>query len=295
MFNIVKSLAVMITACFLVACASSPKRVNDLNASSVKITNLAGNSGGSGIVLRSSPTNSYVLTNAHVCGVVVNGGMVSGEAGQFTVSAYKKSEASDLCLIKVAGDLEYDTKLAKKLPKLYSEEVAISGHPALMPTVITEGRFSGREVIPILVGVKPCTPEDMEDPNKAPACIFLGGLPVIKNFESILASATIMPGSSGSGVYNKDGELSGVVFAGQGSLGYAWTVPYEQVLNFLFKEQRHLKYERPTNTTDLFGGRDSKSNSDSVFFSKLKKACESPMKEQFEKLCNLLDSDVTKR
>ncbi len=294
MLNVVKSLVVMISTIFLANCASAPKRVgNDLRANSVKITNMAANSGGTGIVLRSSPVRSYVLTNAHVCGVVEKGGLVSGMAGSYTVVGYKKSESSDLCLIKVSGDLGYNTKLSKRLPRLFYEKASVSGHPALMPNIVTEGHFSGREVVPILVGFKECTPEDAQDPQKGPLCFMLGGLPIIKEFESILVSATIMPGSSGSGVYNEDRELAGVVFAGSGQLGYAWTVPYEQVVNFLFAEQKSLKYEKPTNTVDIFQGGGAKSKlEDSMIL--LKKVCGSADRTKVESLCQLLDSSLIK-
>jgi V8-like Glu-specific endopeptidase len=44
---------------------------------------------------------------------------------------------------------------------------------------------------------------------------FVGGIPDIMQYDSTLVTATIMPGSSGSGVYNENKELAGVVFAGR--------------------------------------------------------------------------------
>lgn len=288
--NLSKIVAVMIMATLLAACASNPKRTNDLYASSVKITNTKANHGGTGIVLRSTPTGSLVLTNSHVCGVVEEGGLVTGRAGQFMVTKYKKSVSHDLCLITVAGDLEANTTIASEPPVLQYEKASISGHPGLMPNVITTGHFSGRDVIPIMIGIKKCTAEDLADEQKAGACIFLGGLPIVKEYESILVTATIMPGSSGSGVYNSKGELAGVAFAGSGQLGYAWTVPYEAVINFLFHEAKTLNYERPTNTVDFFGEGGKDSVETTVL--KLKKACSSSDREKIKMLCEIVDRDI---
>lgn len=289
-----KAIAVVITALMLASCASAPKQNNnDFYANSVKITNVAGNHGGTGIVLRSNSVNSLVLTNSHVCGVVEQGGLVSGRAGQFMVTGYKRSLSADLCLIKVAGNLQARTDISPRPPTLQYEKATVSGHPALMPNVQTHGHFSGRAVIPILVGIKKCTPDDLADEKKVPACVMLGGLPIVKEFESILVTATIMPGSSGSGVYNEKGQLAGVVFAGSGTLGYAWTVPYEAMVNFLVKEAKTLPYQRPSNELDIFGG-EGESKGEGALILNLKKVCSGPDRAKISELCSLADQDFVK-
>src|SRR4051812_8386630 len=57
---------------------SSHNRSREAN---VMITNRAKTSGGTGLILKSSISESYILTNAHVCGVVEKGGLVTGDAG----------------------------------------------------------------------------------------------------------------------------------------------------------------------------------------------------------------------
>ena len=284
------------TMLFLTACATGQKTSNDISAGSVMITNTKGNHGGTGIVLRSGPTESLVLTNSHVCGVVENGGVVSGRAGQFMVSGYKHSEHHDLCLLKVEGDLRHNTKIANRPPVDYYERVAVSGHPALLPNVKTYGHFSGRERIPIMIGMRQCTAEDAKDQRKAFLCFFVGGIPIIKMYQSQLVTATIMPGSSGSGVYNKDMELSGVVFAGQSQLGYGWIVPYESMKNFLRVEQHHLEFQTPKNLVDIFegGGEEAQQVPQSEAVEKLRTACNSPNREKISRLCGLLESDLIK-
>lgn len=204
---------------------------NDLHNSSVMIVNRAQNSGGTGIIYKSENNKSYVLTNAHVCHVVENGGLVVGTGGKFQVATVQPSKQSDLCMLTVNSNLNVNTDFSKNAPKWY-DEIKVSGHPALMPNIISKGHVSGKDILPIMVGLRPCTDDEFTGPN-AQFCIFFGGMPVVKYYESTLVSATIMPGSSGSGVYNARNELVGVVFAGSKDFGYAWTVPYEQVKAFL--------------------------------------------------------------
>jgi S1-C subfamily serine protease len=298
MISLVKK-TLLVAVLALSACTSvqpkqnaRPNMTYDATGNSVKITNMAGNHGGTGIILKSSPTSSLVLTNSHVCGVVEDaGGKVAGVYGTFAVTEYKKSETHDLCLIKVSGDLMGEVKLANRPPRPYSEVALISGHPALYPNVKTVGHFSGRSNISILVGFKPCTEEDAADEAKAPYCFMLGGLPIIKQYDSVLVTATIMPGSSGSAVYNDKMELSGVVFAGAGDLGYAWTVPYEYVKNFLQKEARTLKYTKPSNVLSLFPEGEKKAK-EKESMQKLQTLCESADKSKMKSLCAILNSDM---
>lgn len=273
------------------ACATAPKG-NDVHLNAVKVTNVAGNHGGTGIVLQSSDTNSYVLTNSHVCGVVESGGLVSGNSGSFMVSGYKKSLQHDLCIIRVTGNLGYSTKVASRPPNLYYEKAYISGHPSLYPNVVSNGKFSGKDIITILIGMRPCTEAEASDESTVMYCALLGGLPILKQYQSTLVSATIMPGSSGSGVYNSDRELSGVAFAGSGSLGYAWTVPYEYMKNFLNTEQFTLKFEVPSNEIDPFANADKKAKNEEVLMERLKKVCKTASRDKIKDLCAEVDLDI---
>lgn len=195
---------------------------------------MPGNSGGSGVILSSSESMSYILTNSHVCQVIKNGGKVTAPGGTYTVTAYLPSAIHDLCLVYVSGNLHASAKLAQQAPDLYNGEASISGHPELLPNVITKGHYSGRMVIDVLMGMRPCSEKEAQaDPL---TCIFFGGYPIIKTYESNLVTATIMAGSSGSGVFNSKGELTNLAFAGSGDLSYAYVVPYEYLVNFLGRE-----------------------------------------------------------
>lgn len=204
------------------------RNTTDITKNAVMITNKAENSGGTGIVYKSSKNGSYVLTNAHVCHVVENGGVIKTDAVTYQVQSYLKSEVSDLCLIYTPVNLKGQTKLASKDPDIFTLS-KVAGHPALMPTVVSLGHFAGRQIISVMTGTKPCTDADKDDAF----CTFFGVIPIIKSYDSQLVTSTIMPGSSGSGVYNTKNQLSGVVFAGQGDFGYAWIMPFEYVKQFL--------------------------------------------------------------
>lgn len=255
---------------------------------------MAQNHGGTGIVLRSSDSNSYILTNSHVCGVVESGGLVSGNEGQFMVTGYKRSLTHDLCIIRVSGNLGANAKVASRPPSAYSEEASISGHPGLYPNVISRGHFSGKDVIQILVGVRACTEAESGNEDTALLCGLLGGIPIVKSFQATLVTATIMPGSSGSGVYNSDNELSGVAFAGKGDLGYAWTVPYEYMKNFLNKEQYHIPFTVPSNEVDVLGSSGSDRKGIEGFVNRLKKVCGTASREKIKDLCAMADRDLVK-
>jgi S1-C subfamily serine protease len=284
----------MVAVLALTACASvQQSSQGDIHESAVIITNIAQHHGGTGIVLRSSQSSSLVLTNSHVCKVVENGGLVSGTAGKFMVSAYKHSQKNDLCLLKVEGDLKANTIVAKNAPVPYRSSAIVSGHPALMPNIITRGHFSGRQVIPIMVGIKPCTADDANDPSKGLACMLIGGIPLIREFDSVLVSATIMPGSSGSGVYNSKNELSGVVFAGAGELGYGWTVPYQSLQDFLYSEAGTLSYKLPNNIVDIFGQSQGRNQTEEVLFQRLHKVCASTDREKLSAICEATKTDAT--
>lgn len=228
-----------------------PQNSDELASVSVQITNLRQNRGGSGVILSSSNHGSVVLTNRHVCGVVENGGIVKTDNGNLnTVVSYTKSNVHDLCTITVAENLGTGIKLAPENPN-YLDSAVIVGHPALLPTTITKGHFSGSQIITLLAEVRKCTKEETEDPALGFFCSAFGALPVFKSFQAQHVTATIMPGSSGSPVFNENGELTGLVFAGMGQLGYAMIVPSDYVRYFLNIESQKLQPTLPSYESGL--------------------------------------------
>lgn len=224
-----------------------PTTNEQIASTTVMITNLAENSGGTGVVLSSNPFESFILTNAHVCGVVKFGGVIQTDKFKGTVTSYQVSELHDLCLIRTNVNLKINTEVAKNAPELYSEAI-VSGHPHLLPTLLTKGHFSKKVIIEIMTGTRPCTKEELESPLGV-ICAFLGAIPVVKTYQAQVVSSLIQPGSSGSAVFNSSGYISGLVFAGAGDLSFGHIVPHEYVYNFVNREVKTLDIQFPKDNT----------------------------------------------
>jgi len=285
----------VISSPFLVGAFLLREKPADITASTVMITGLNGRSGGSGVIVSSSRSSSQVLTNAHVCQVADKGGLVKTVAGAtHTILYYAESEMHDLCLITVAADLGASVPLAKAAPKMYDHAI-ISGHPSLLPNVITEGHFSGNRVINVFMGIRECTSNERKDDDIGFLCWFFGGFPVIKTFEAVLVTATIMPGSSGSAVYTQSRRLGALVFAGSGELGYAFAIPYEYVDNFLSTEIYLVKPKKPNYEMSI-QLKSKRSDNDRA---QLRKKCRnstndtlnSAQKEKIKSLCKVIEKD----
>lgn len=272
-------IGVFVAAVFLYATTITLTHENDAIQNSAMILNYAGNSGGSGVIISSNKRSSKVLTNAHVCGVVENGGLIQANSGYNQVAYYQKSETHDLCLITVFGDLGTETTIAPRKPVNRYEKAVVAGHPNLLPIVVTDGHFSSRQIIEVFIGFRECTKKEYQ--NDPLLCGFYGGFPILKKYETTLVTATIMPGSSGSGVYNGDMELSGLVFAGQQNLGYAWTVPYEFLTYFLEEEILTLIKIKPEQ---------GKKNNGAALLKNARLKCKKAKNEKMniQKICNII-------
>ncbi len=258
----------------------------NIQENAAMITNRAMTSGGTGIVMLSENQGSFVLTNDHVCQLVKNGGVVVSNKTNYQVVSYLESAVNDLCLIYVSDNLHQETDVAVKAPELFSHAV-VSGHPALMPTVISEGEFSDKKIIDVVMGFKPCSEEDLNNPSTGLMCLFAGGLPLIKSYEAELVSATIMPGSSGSGVYNTQNQLVGVVFAGSGEFGYAWIMPYQALVNFLYVEVPKTQFKLVNQEVNILQEQDQAHKIKSM-----KKKCITTVDSKYDYICNIVKNSV---
>lgn len=239
----------LITGCALIGYGHSnrhmkiPATVSEYAKVSVMITNEDMNSGGTGVIIDSHPGYSRILTNKHVCELIQVGGKVISDNGtEYPINGFQVYKKHDLCLINVLKDLNVQVKIAKQAPEVYSPSIVV-GHPALLPSIITVGHFSQIRMVQIAVGYQPC--DGSETGATGLSCIFNGGKPLIVQYQAQVTSSTIMPGSSGSGVFNEHGELAGLIFAGSPGLSYGMLVPWEYVNDFL----SHLK-KYPVQTPD---------------------------------------------
>lgn len=251
----------------------------------VMITSLKGG-GGTGVVISNGPLESRILTNNHVCEVVKKGGAVTTNSGkQHLISRIAQSSLHDVCLVYVQSDLGVSAKIAKNAPAKFSS-ASISGHPNLLPTVVSYGHIADNQIINVFMGVRPCTEADKETEDGAMMCAFFGGIPVLKTFEATLVTAVIMAGSSGSAVYNDAGELAGLAFAGSQGLSYAYTVPFSYVINFLNNEPKNeqiVNYE--VSLSELLASRSRK-----YYKHILNKCGNAPAK--IEAICKTVSQDI---
>jgi len=239
---------ILILAAFLFSSCTTtikPVTVEDFYKTSVMIVNENGSSGGTGVIYKSSPTGSVVLTNRHVCQLLESGGYVLNQE-QYSVVAYKTSKVHDVCMVWVKENLKINTSLATNPPEMF-EEVVISGHPDLYPHIVSRGTVSESFKIEIVISSRECTQEEFKkDPF---TCVFYG-YPITEELEAQLVSALIAPGSSGSAVFNSQGEIVGLAFASNSrELSYALVVPWDYVSSFVKHEKATLKWQFPKKVT----------------------------------------------
>jgi S1-C subfamily serine protease len=260
----------LILITFSFASVNQPKTNKELRNAAVMVVNNEMSSGGTGSILKSDNTGSLILTNKHVCRVVENGGYIIHERLRSKVVAYKVYTKHDLCIIKIKNNLGVNLKLADKRPEMADTSV-VSGFPQLKPNTITRGHFSDLLLVNVMVGEDECTEEEFLTNMY---CIFMGFKPRIETFKSQHTSNLIQPGNSGSAVFNGDGDLAGVVFAGSGDLGFALIVPYDFVVDFV-KNQETYPFVKPTfNFTIMTASRST---------------------DAIKNICNLIDIDLCKK
>lgn len=220
-----------------------PKTFKDFQRATVMISDKEKKTGGTGWIIKSTPTKSFVITNGHVCDLHkrVDSMMVTGVKGSFQAERLKYSKMHDLCLIEVYTDLGVSLKVSDRTLEM-GEKVVISGHPRLFPLMVTEGYLTGNIEIFVMVDIRKCNDSEADKNNMY--CKIWNGVPVIKSYESRMTSAFIAGGNSGSAVYDASGEVVGVAFAGSEE-GYSQSVivPLEYVKNFVKNEIKTLDWQ----------------------------------------------------
>ena len=278
--KIINFLAALFAATTVRAGVLTPQTTAEFKSTSVRIYNTKMNSGGTGSILNSSKTGSEILTNKHVCRLIEPGGYVSTGGKKYPVDSYKKFSDHDLCLVRVKANLKVSTKISGTMAKA-SDTVYVSGHPNLLPHIVTKGHLSDNVEVRLIVGVTPCDESDMK--KNGIYCLFFGGLPVIKVFDSQVVSNLIKPGSSGSAVFNDKGEIVGVVFAGSGrNFSHGYIVPQKYILYFMAmaKYHKYVKVGTPVDDEGLSGR---------IFNYK---TCSKKAKSKVKRLCNRTKSNM---
>jgi len=184
----------------------------------VMITRKDGRSGGTGFHIKSPSGKVYILTNAHVCGLAENNVLYITDDFNRTIprQVLETSDETDLCLVEPLPNYHGYLKVGSESSS--GQIVWAVGHPALMPTTMTQGEVIGKQKIVLL-------DHYMNDPEDGSCNLpknrilklqrFFGEVIVCAvEIEANLSTVLILPGSSGSPVVNFWGKVVGVIFAG---------------------------------------------------------------------------------
>lgn len=176
-------------------------------------------SSGSSTVISSGPQGSDLLTNNHVCeGAKKGGGLVILDGKMYEMVAIKPSTGVDLCLVHVKEDLKQHVELSDKAPNV-GDEILTGGYPLTLPIIIQKGFVSKTSNF---------------GSRKAPEVL-------------MVISVLVQPGSSGTGVFNSEGRLVGVIEAMRrdeksDSVGFGLAVPLRNVRIFMKEESPELQW-----------------------------------------------------
>lgn len=246
-----KNLLLTILMSFMMLGCTSTS-LKEMASKTVIVRGMAGN--GSGVIINSEKSSSFVLTNAHVCEIAEKGyTFVVKNKIRYRVTHLKKSKEHDLCLMRVTGDLNAKTKISDEIPKLF-DKMTVMGHPRGGSLVITDAVFSSNAIFQVndIENGLPCDqiPKELLPPRDRKylkkICKNYGGVfPSIVMLDSMIISAVVMPGSSGSPVFNKKGQLTALIFgirAGVDMAGYAHAVPLKYIRQFLLEEIKGMQW-----------------------------------------------------
>lgn len=157
--------------------------------STVKIMSIQGNHG-SGVVVYSEKKQAVFLTNQHVCKELLNftldkiQGVVIVQEEILPIESFVMSHKSDLCVLLTNTHSKLSAvELSKNIP-MVGEEVINVGFPFISSFSMTTGYIGG------------------------------GYFRLDNNYFYQEVSVSSFPGSSGSGVFNTDGKLVGLLSAG---------------------------------------------------------------------------------
>lgn len=214
--------------------------------------------GGTGFAVKAPSGQNYILTNDHVCGVSKDGVtvLVTGDEGSMRRRIISHDENSDLCLIEGMPAVE-GLDVAGSGPSL-GDDVAVVGHPRLMPKHLSRGEITGAE--DVTVGLGPISvfdpktgKEEQVDPKYGgilpEQCAMAKNSQIITDMDMMffvlkvkfcavtvknayVTGIVIYPGNSGSPVVNFWGNVVGVVFASD-STNWGRLVPIQDVKSFL--------------------------------------------------------------
>lgn len=189
--------------------------------------------GGTGFAVRTPSGRTYTLTNAHICHMTGAGGILratSKEGGSLYLRVLGIAKDRDLCVVS-AFPGKQGLQLATSLRE--GQTIYVVGHPHLLPNTPASGLFTYRDFIQIIDPSSNTSEEcDAVEGHWREFKTMFGPVSAcVQSREAGFTNASTYPGNSGSAVTNSEGDVVGVIFAGDGVLGYF--VPRDLVEDYL--------------------------------------------------------------
>lgn len=211
-----------------------------ISRSVVKITDKTGKRGGTGFHVKGASGETVIVTNAHVCELGRKQGYVyvaseAYDSRPVPRRILEQSVFTDLCAVEALPGAE-GLPVAKAV---YLKEVyTVTGHPALMPLARASGQFLGLEDVDVpdhVINRK--NPDDKCDDPKNRIVemdfFFFSAEVCMIHITAVLSNIQILPGNSGSPATNSNGEVVGVVFAGNNESMWGLFISLADLQKFL--------------------------------------------------------------
>lgn len=194
-----------------------------LSRSVVKVTRLTGG-GGTGFLVNGASGQSYIVTNAHVCGDATNMNIQRGnELTQYILPVLKSNPSSDLCaLLNIPGEA-----LPLGFAPTKYQELFILGHPLLYSQRVSKGYYLGDEITDI---GGPKEKETCPEGQREISGFF--GSYCVWTMNLSQTSAIIYPGNSGSPITDYQGRVVGVINSGN-EMHEGGFIPLTALIEFL--------------------------------------------------------------
>ena len=191
----------------------------------------AGNHGGTGFLAKMPSGRTLMVSNRHVCEVAENGLIAAhypdNPSRSTVIKVIESSSVTDLCLLEGIPGIE-----GMPVAKFYNpkKRIAVVGHPRLQPATFTEGYAYSRETVKAM---EPVSAKECKQKIESIDTLF-GPIPVcVEELEAWKSTVVILPGSSGSPVFNAEAEIVGVMFAGEEETHWGIFVPIEDLKAFI--------------------------------------------------------------